>query len=322
MRILVAEYACSGAVPIGELPPSIVAEGRGMLLAVAADLRGVRGGEVVVLLEGGLQGGWDGPRAELVQPRGATFQDRLRHAVAGCDAAFVVAPEFDGLLADAEAVVREAGVRWIGCSAEAIAVCGDKWRTFERLQAAGVPTVPTVLAAEEPPWDPPWVVKPRDGAGSLGLRIVGSREVWPADVGAATEIVQPLLGGDARSVGMLVRPDGRASILPVAEQRFAGDEPFRYVGGRVPSDDAGSISAEIRTLAESVLAAVPGLGGYVGIDIVVPPEGSPLVVEINPRLATAYLGYRRLCAGNPMQWLLEDDPAPLEWHDGPVDFEP
>jgi predicted ATP-grasp superfamily ATP-dependent carboligase len=69
---------------------------------------------------------------------------------------------------------------------------------------------------------------------------------------------------------------------------------------------------------------VPGLSGYVGLDLLAPfatPE-ELLVVEINPRLTTSYLGYRALADQNIAQYLL---PAcrpeePLRWKPQVVTF--
>jgi predicted ATP-grasp superfamily ATP-dependent carboligase len=44
-------------------------------------------------------------------------------------------------------------------------------------------------------------------------------------------------------------------------------------------------------LAEQVAQAVPGLWGYVGVDLVLTPDG-PVLLEINPRLTTSYCGLR------------------------------
>ncbi|MCA1852170.1 MAG: ATP-grasp domain-containing protein, partial [Beggiatoa sp.] len=35
--------------------------------------------------------------------------------------------------------------------------------------------------------------------------------------------------------------------------------------------------------------AISGLAGYVGVDLILTPSG-PIVVEVNPRLTTAYVG--------------------------------
>ncbi len=43
-------------------------------------------------------------------------------------------------------------------------------------------------------------------------------------------------------------------------------------------------------LINQVAKAIPGLWGYIGIDIVQPEHGLALIVEINPRLTTSYPG--------------------------------
>ena len=43
-------------------------------------------------------------------------------------------------------------------------------------------------------------------------------------------------------------------------------------------------------LSARVAAAMPGLRGFVGIDIVWPKRGTPVVIEVNPRLTCAFVG--------------------------------
>jgi predicted ATP-grasp superfamily ATP-dependent carboligase len=54
---------------------------------------------------------------------------------------------------------------------------------------------------------------------------------------------------------------------------------------------------------------LPGLDGYVGFDLIVPAKSPdhPLLVEVNPRLTTSYLGYRALAAENLAERLLVPD---------------
>jgi predicted ATP-grasp superfamily ATP-dependent carboligase len=43
-------------------------------------------------------------------------------------------------------------------------------------------------------------------------------------------------------------------------------------------------------LAQAVVLAVPGLRGFVGIDLVWHARLGPVAIEINPRLTCAYVG--------------------------------
>ncbi len=53
-----------------------------------------------------------------------------------------------------------------------------------------------------------------------------------------------------------------------------------------------------------IVEAIPGLWGYIGVDMIVTDTG-PLVLEINPRLTTAYAGLRESLQHNPVECLLE-----------------
>jgi predicted ATP-grasp superfamily ATP-dependent carboligase len=58
-----------------------------------------------------------------------------------------------------------------------------------------------------------------------------------------------------------------------------------------------------RPLADAIAAALPGLWGHVGVDII-DGEAGPVVVEINPRLTTTYAGLRTAMGVNPAALVL------------------
>ena len=66
-----------------------------------------------------------------------------------------------------------------------------------------------------------------------------------------------------------------------------------------------------RTLVQRMAKAMPGLWGYVGIDLIESAEQGPLVLEINPRLTTSYVGINRATGINVAEQslaLLEGEP--------------
>jgi predicted ATP-grasp superfamily ATP-dependent carboligase len=78
-------------------------------------------------------------------------------------------------------------------------------------------------------------------------------------------------------------------------------------------------------LAARIAAAVPGLWGCVGVDLISTP-GGPVVLEINPRLTTSFSALRRATGLNApamVLGLLESDrsePDPTRRHDLAVDI--
>ena len=81
---------------------------------------------------------------------------------------------------------------------------------------------------------------------------------------------------------------------------------------------------ELRAAA-ATLGALPGLRGHVGVDLVVAPDRC-VVIEVNPRLTTSYVGLRRALRANlaELVWravvegrlprrLGTRGPAPITW---------
>ena len=112
--------------------------------------------------------------------------------------------------------------------------------------------------------------------------------------GAPCLVMQGYVRGTAASVSLLA--DGRHAVpLAVNAQQVSASSGFCYRGGRTPFDHplaAAAADAALRTCA-----ALPGLRGYVGVDLVL-TEAEPFVIEVNPRLTTAYLGVRAVLEEN------------------------
>ena len=135
-------------------------------------------------------------------------------------------------------------------------------------------------------------------------------------------IVQPFVAGTSLSIAALVTPLGM-ELFPIARQSITGKNRFHYAGGWIST--AGRRSEAVEDVARRAIESVPGLSGYVGVDLIVPADrkDAPLVIEINPRLTTSYLGYRTLTDDNLAERLLtpEVPRPPIVWKRGRADFQ-
>lgn len=289
------------------IPPAFAREGALMLEALACDLLAAPTGvELIILHDDRLPppriGG--GGRAEIVPIRdGAAFSPLWRESLGRCDAAWPIAPETAGVLErlclDAEA----AGVPLLTSPAAAVRLAASKLATLERLARHGLPVARTAALAD---WMPtpgrPFVVKPDDGAGCEGARIIRDpvRLQMPAD--PPGWIAQDLLAGEALSLSALFA-QGQARRLSGNRQLIeqTGDG-FALAGCRVNAfaDEDGQWQA----LADGVARALPELWGYAGIDLILGANG-PAILEVNPRLTTSYAGLRRALGENPAAFVLE-----------------
>jgi predicted ATP-grasp superfamily ATP-dependent carboligase len=231
------------------------------------------------------------PGATPVMPRdGEPPHDFVARQAARHDAVWLVAPETGGLLAQLAACVGPA--RWLGCTPAAIRLASSKRATVEHLAARGVPTP---LAFADDASVQRWVVKPDDGAGAQDTRLHADHDSACRDRDARRGTpawLEPWIDGEALSLSMLCHA-GRAELLSVNRQHIAigPDGTLRYAGVSVnviAADDVrrGTLAA----LVSDVARALPGLRGFVGIDLVWQAQRGPVLIEINPRVTCAYVG--------------------------------
>lgn len=128
-----------------------------------------------------------------------------------------------------------------------------------------------------------------------GLR----RSLQPRPPGVkCTDRIETFCPGLAASVAFLCGPAGRFA-LPPCRQRLSDDGQFRYLGGELPLPPA--MAARATELAARAVASLPGPLGYVGVDLVLGPGNDAIddvVIEINARLTTSYVGLRALAKEN------------------------
>ncbi|MFG0335651.1 MAG: ATP-grasp domain-containing protein [Maioricimonas sp. JB049] len=327
MRLFVSEFLSSGAVDPATAPASLLREGRSMLLALAADLARIEDARVCTTWHPAL-GDWPLPDVEAVMVRWAHDEEAaFCRLAAECDATYVIAPELDNLLWQRCRTVETLG-RSLNSTLDAIALTSDKLLLFEHLDAAGVPTIPTQSLQETVEPSFPCVVKPRLGAGSEDTYVVHDAAAFrqvSARVDAGAMIVQPYIAGTPCSVGAFFNGDGQLlTLLPPTAQHLSEDGRLKYLGGHSPFE-TGHTDA-LNDLVSTAAAAIDGLRGYVGFDLLIPHQSPerPLLVEVNPRLTTSYLGYRALTGDNLAAWLLphaSPTDAP-HWRDVRVTFQP
>ena len=303
LRLFAFEYVTAGGWREIAASPSLLAEGAMMLRALVRDLARLPALELVVAADPALALG--GVEASIATVAADDLWGAWRRIAAGCDLAWPIAPETDGLLEEWVRLARAAGCEVLASGPEALATSRSKRATAERLAKHGIPVVPTSpLGAPPPAASDGWVMKPDDGAGAADT-------VFVPDAAALADrsrrptggrfVVQPFLAGSPLSLSLLAK-DGEAWLLACNRQDVTlADGAFRYRGGMVGGAEARRDA--LAPLAQRVAAALPDLWGYVGVDVIDAADG-PVVLEINPRLTTSYVGLADSIGVNPAELVL------------------
>lgn len=293
LKILVFEFISGGGFAGQPLPPSLAAEGGLMLQALLAELTALPGLELLIPLDERCQNLPLPAAAERVLI--TSRQDVLRllpEMIRQADAVWPIAPETDGILARiAEMTSRQQKILLLSWP-EAVRLCTDKLATYRHLAAQGIPVVETGLFSRLNDSDFPQVIKPRDGVGCQGGLILENAQDYAQALAAVEQpapyIRQPYLTGQAASLSCLCK-QGQAWLLSYNLQHITVvDRRFHLTGCQVNA--APRHPAVYQRLVSEVAAAIPGLWGYIGIDLIETTADGPLVLEINPRLTTSYVG--------------------------------
>ncbi len=267
------------------------------------------------------------------------------------DLAIIIAPETEGVLLG---LAKQFASTTLGPIPAAIALTSDKLALANHWREYGIRTPATTDREPTPCEAFPVVWKPRDGCGSTATFLlkdafevarakasVGSsiapRAAALGECGLPMEpslpathsgpmILQEFAPGLAASIAFLCGPIGNVPLIP-AFQRLSSDGRFKYLGGELPLP-AGLSERAVR-LAARAIACVPGLKGYVGVDLILgdAADGSQdFAIEINPRLTTSYVGLRALAEFNIAEAMLRiargAAPPEMRWKAVRVRFEP
>ncbi len=300
-KILVFEYLHADADLSRQVDPSMRGEGRGMLEGVLCDLSGIHNVEATVACSEPASTEFEnfGAAHFVIDSEGPVQTGKaLSEAASQFDAVIPIAPECRGMLTSTVGAVRAAGHLVIAPSNDNIDICCDKWKTWERLHAAGIPTVRTMLPPEVTT-SGDWLQKPRDGTGGGG--IVPFR---PGENPAVPSIVQPRLSGTSHSVSIIGTGDPeKPLVLPAADQDISwhSGEP-RYHGSCVPSEVIPK--DESHAVAVMISRCLHHAFGYLNVDLFHSSAEGLQVLEINPRISSTYIAYRQLAEFNLMEAML------------------
>ncbi len=323
-QIFVYEHLTGGGKLGQDLPPqSLLREGQAMVTALAADFAALPDVAVTITRDA-RQEGISIPNCRVLKessaPEAAT---RFLDLAAESDWTVLIAPEFDGILLERCRMVETVG-RLLGSLSAMVELASDKHATVQWLHSHGIPAPKGIRlqAGGTLPSDfrYPAVLKPIDGAGSMNVERI-ERANAPLVRVTEPSCLEVYHAGTPASVAVISGTKGRCILRP-CRQRLSDDGKFSYLGGELPLPE---MDARARWLAERVADALPEALGYWGIDLVLGADAaSDVVIEINPRLTTSYVGLRAAAKGNLAQAMLRlagGDHVEIDYHDERIAFD-
>jgi len=205
--------------------------------------------------------------------------------------------------ADFARAVEEAGLIFVGPSAESISLMGDKAAAKTRMERAGVPCVPGYSgeAQDDPTLQSaadalgyPLLIKATGGGGGRGMRAVGSSEAFSDALAAArrealhafgdTNVLLERLVTRARHVEIQVFADTHGGVIHLGERDCSSQRRHQKVIEECPSPAVG---AKLREAMGAAAIAAARAVDYIGagtVEFLLDDEGVFYFLEMNTRL--------------------------------------
>lgn len=300
MRLLITEFICGGGLANKPLPESLQQEGQSMLQALVSDCLAIANCEVISTLDNRLPS--LNPACKVVQIDDAqNYLTALAELAEQVDYVWVVAPESDEILEKIVCRMENQAVQLINADTHSIRLCADKLRCADLLREAGIDVVPSLPIDTLRSYLQKVLIKPRNGAGCEGVQVFSSGLSAINYINHPDQwIVQPYIQGEHCSMSILCC-NGKARILSCNGQVLGNmltPKLEKCIVNAFPFVD------ELAHMADRIAYTFPGLQGYVGVDFI-KTKHNYVLVEVNPRLTTSYIGLKKALHKNPAQLCLD-----------------
>lgn len=307
---VVFEYIVGGGLSKTELDTKLLIEGYAMLYTVVKDLK-ISGYRIVTTIDERLASTVKIPADESMVVRvGETPLEKLEKVLKNVDGVLLIAPAFKDSLYETTRFMEKTGVNVLGSSSSGVLKASDKRLTLLSLKKDNLPIPKTKVADVDEEVDEvrlrveeigyPVVFKPADGSGCEGISLIKDYSKISQALNLIRKntktrhfLIQEFLSGRHVSVSLLTNSK---DVLPLTlnMQKVKLKEPPKssgYFGGVIPFNHP--MAEEAKNMASLAVKAIGGLKGYVGVDMVLTRKG-PIIVEVNPRITTSYLGIRKV----------------------------
>lgn len=317
MKLFVYEHITSGALIDHAFPASLAKEGDDMLMAILQDCLAIETLELTILRDSRLSTmpeiDYDTLHCHHVSTSNQYIQ-LWQQCLINADAVFIIAPETGNVLYQLQQQAVKLNEQVLGCQPQAIKICSDKYHCDQHLKSKGHLTAHSCRASEwlSSSFDllDGYIVKPIDGAGCIDTLYFERRiqlEQYLAqhdNVTLQSSMVQAYVKGETLSLSLLLDNDD-ALVLSINKQtinRTANTLSFTATTINDRASNHFSL-AQAKNLARQLQHTISGLWGFVGVDFILSEEG-PIIVDINPRLTTSYIGLKQSLGLNPFALLL------------------
>lgn len=240
------------------------------------------------------------------------------------DACIFMAAEEDLQLYEFTKILEDNNVKLLTPSSDAVLLCSDKAKTYSYLNKQFLNEnflIDTYLInlnnynlSNKEGYDKLFkdysrlfennekmIIKPSDGVACQGVQLVSSFSEFEDGLKKNKSsmdyiILQKYITGKSCSVSLISNGSIALPLSLNSQEISFNSDNLEYKGGQVPFNH--NMKKEALSIAKRIVESIPGLKGYVGVDLMISDDNEIFILEINSRLTTPFVALRQLSNKN------------------------
>jgi len=288
MKHFLFEFITGGGLLGQTLPDSLVCEGRIMVKTILKELIACGHTEITITKDQRLK---SFSQNIIEHDINASIEETLPDIIRKSNISWLIAPETSNCLYDLTNIFLKNSRLFIGSNLNAVKIASSKRTTYDVLKNANINTPNTVFLNEKiPNSNYGWIIKPDDGVGAENCIYIHDayelkKKILTKEVD--NYVIQPFIDGEHMSMSLFVY-NKNVQLLSCNKQEIIIQNNVIKLTGIVVNEYL-SYAKKMRELATEIVSVIPGLSGYVGVDLI-RKNNIFFVVDINPRFTTSYAG--------------------------------
>ena len=288
MKHFLFEFITGGGLTGQTLPDSLIREGRIMVKTILKELIACGNKKITITKDCRVESFSQNITEETIKiPLGEILYKLIKKS----DICWLIAPETRNCLYDLTDLFQKNASIFIGSDSSAVKLTTSKLVTCNVLENANISTPNTEsLNGVIPDSKNGWIIKPDDGVGAENCIYISDKQQLEENIlikEIDNYVIQPFIDGEHMSMSLLVY-NKNIQLLSCNRQEISFENNQVNLEG-IGVNEYLLYENEMRELATIIVAEIPGLSGYVGIDLI-RSNNIFFVIDINPRLTTSYAG--------------------------------
>ena len=288
MKHFLFEFITGGGLIGQTLPSSLILEARTMVQTLIKELIACGYYKITITRDSRVQlFDYDINQHTINIP----FKKVLPELVQKSDICWLIAPETENCLYNLTDLFIQNASIFIGSDLNAVHITSSKLITSNILENSNICTPETKLLKDIiPDSKSGWIIKPDDGVGAENCIYVSDRLALREQIAIKANdnyIIQPFIEGEHMSISLFVY-NKNMQLLSCNKQEISLKNNLISLTG-IGVNELLSYKEQMIELAESIVSAISGFSGYIGIDLI-RSNNKFFVIDINPRFTTSYAG--------------------------------